>query len=333
MRSRVREEVPDSMIDCGLVAQAIAEYDPDAHEASIVKAGEQREEFLGLFSKEGWPAMTLDRYALGQADHPDNFCRWMEFVTTELGSMKGGSARKHLIYFQAAAGEWWFDRKLYGSVEEAWQAVHQGFLTALELAETGRWAEIEQIAALRSGPALVNKMLSAYFPDEILPINSQSHLRHFLRELGDGQADDHDLGTTSLNRRLLEGLRACRSSTDGQRSRWSGFSIRGGSVHSLPRLRVGRLVMWRPSSPERSRRLATTAWRCAAKRRTRSRKLLDDAAGRMTEPEARSLLKLFNADFNKGRRVDVRFSPAFVGHTANVLVGNLDDLNEWTGRL
>src|SRR5262245_12986985 len=178
------------MIDCALIVQAIDEYDPDAQEASIVKAGEQRDEVLALFPREAWPEMTLDRYALGQAEHPDNFCRWMEFVTTEFSSIKGGSARKHLIYFQAATGEWWFETKLYASVDEAWEAVHKGFLDALALAEAGKWSEVEQIPALRSGPALVNKTLSIYSPDELLPINSESHLRHFLRELGEQRADD-----------------------------------------------------------------------------------------------------------------------------------------------
>jgi 5-methylcytosine-specific restriction protein B len=148
------------MIDCELIAQALTEYDPDVQEANIVKAEEQRTQFLALFPKDGWPDMTLDRYALGQPDHPDNFCRWMEFVTTQLGSMKGGSAKKLLIYFQAAAGQWWFNEKLHSSVEEAWQAVHRGFLDALAFADAGKWSEIEAIAALRPGPALVNKTLS-----------------------------------------------------------------------------------------------------------------------------------------------------------------------------
>jgi 5-methylcytosine-specific restriction protein B len=63
------------------------------------------------------------------------------------------------------------------------------------------------IASLRGGPALVNKTLYVYFPGELLPINSQTHLRHFLRELGEARADDQGLGTTSLNRVLLAGLR------------------------------------------------------------------------------------------------------------------------------
>ena len=59
----------------------------------------------------------------------------MEFVTTELGSIKGGSARKHLIYFQKAAGEWWFDKKLYSNPEEAWQCKGSAGATVNDQAE------------------------------------------------------------------------------------------------------------------------------------------------------------------------------------------------------
>lgn len=197
------------MINCDRIAQALIDYDPDAQEARVEKAEDQRVQLLARFPKDGWPEMTLDRYALGKPDHPDNFCRWMEFVTADMGSIKGGSARKHLIYYQAEAGRWWFNEKLYPNVEEAWNAVHTGFLKAIEYAEAGEWDEIERIDALRSAPALRNKTLWAYFPDALMPINSQSHLRHYLRELGDPQANDQSLSTIKLSRRLLEGLRAC----------------------------------------------------------------------------------------------------------------------------
>ena len=321
------------MIDCNIVAQALDEYDPDVQEANIVKADDQREQFLQLFPKEGWPSMSLDRYALGQADHPENFCRYMEFVTTEVGSIKGGAASKHLIYFQAGTGQWWFNDKLYSSVEDAWAAVHQGFLDALELADAGKWSEIEQIVALRSGPALVNKLLSIYYPDEILPINSQSHLRHFLRELGDSQAENHVLGTISLNRQLLQGLRSCT-----ELQGWTGQQM-------MRLLYTTHLSPFVPKDegrpiPDVAAFIAKTLDeagddRLERRRQTeaQARKLLDDSAGHMTEEQARTLLKLFNADWNKGRRNDTRFSPAFVGHTANLLVGNLEAFNDWTGRL
>jgi MoxR-like ATPase len=321
------------VINCEPIAQALDEYDPDAQEPGIVKAEEQRAQFLALFPQDGWPAMTLDRYALGQAAHPDNFCRWMEFVTTELGSMKGGNARKHLIYFQAATGQWWFDEKLYTSVDEAWQAVHQGFVDAFAFAETGKWTEIEGIAALRSGPALVNKALSAYFPDDVLPINSQSHLRRFLRELGDPQADDQALGTTGLNRLLLHGLRACSE-------------LEGWTTKQMERLLYSTHLNPFAAQPSDGPIEDVAAFiaktleeagddRLEVRRQTedQARKLLDDTSGQMTEAQARELLKLFNVDFNKGRRYATRFSPAFVGQTANALVANLGALNDWTSRL
>lgn len=120
------------MIDCGRIDQALIEYDPDDQKARVAKAEDQRVQLLARFPKDGWPEMTLDHYALGQPGHPDNFCRWMEFVTTDMGSIKGGSARKHLIHYQAETGRWWFNESLYRGVEEAWNAVHAGFLKAIE---------------------------------------------------------------------------------------------------------------------------------------------------------------------------------------------------------
>ncbi len=137
------------MIDCKVIAQLLVDYDPDAHEVSIVKAEEQRADFVENCPKDGWPTMTLDRYALGQADHPENFCRWMEFVTSDLGSIRGGNARKHLIFFRAQAGEWSFDTNLYESVEAAWASVRQAFIDAIAFADSGEWASIDAIAALR----------------------------------------------------------------------------------------------------------------------------------------------------------------------------------------
>jgi MoxR-like ATPase len=320
------------MIDAGLVAQAVAAYDPAAHEASILMAEEQRAEVLALFPADGWTSMTLERYALGQPDRPDNFCRWMEFVTVELGSIKGGNARKHLIYFQAKAGEWWFDTKLFSSVEEAWDAVRQGFVDAIELARQGAWDDIAKIKALASGPALVTKALSIYFPDELLPINSQTHLRHFLRELGESRADDPGMSTQSLNRLLLEGLRAS-GEVDGWTTKAMERLLYSAEFNPFGNQAPGPI----PDAAAFIRASLEEAGdnRLEARRETedQARKLLAEKAGGMTEDEGRSLLTLFNLDFDNGKQTVTRFSPAFVGQTANGLLANLDSLNHWTERL
>lgn len=89
------------MIDCGRLTALLADFDPNAHAEDLAKADDDRRQLLERFPRESWPQMTLQRYALGQADQPDSFCRWMEFVATTFSSIRGGSARKHLIYFQA----------------------------------------------------------------------------------------------------------------------------------------------------------------------------------------------------------------------------------------
>src|SRR5690606_15254621 len=54
-------------------------------------ASEERGELLRRFPRDHWPEMTLEEYALGHEDSEDSFCRWMEFKSQALGSIRGGS--------------------------------------------------------------------------------------------------------------------------------------------------------------------------------------------------------------------------------------------------
>jgi len=320
------------MISCGLIAQALETYDGEAEAPKVEVAAAQLAEVLESFPRDEWPQMPLERYALGQADHPDSFCRWLEFRAKELGSIRGGSARKHHIYFQRA-GEWWFEDDRYASVEEAWEAVRGGFVEALALAGEGRWEEIDRIAALRGGPALLTKTLHVYFPDEVLPVYSHAHIAHFLRELGETQSGFDSLGTVSLNRLLLHDLRQC-----GELDGWSTKQIEtllyatplspvaddpGTDAISDVGTFVSETIAAYDDAGIEARRGAEDE----------ARSLLDESAGKMDDRQLRELLKLFNADSHKGRRYQTRFSPAFVGATANGLAANLDKVNAWTERL
>ena len=318
------------MIDISTALRLFEAYDPAAHADQLERSERQRAELLARFPKEGWPTLSLDDYALGQADHPDTFCRWMEFVADEMGSIRGGSSFKHLIYYRAGVGEWWFDTQIYGSVDEAWSAVRQGFVDAIAAGEAGDWSAVEAIQALRSGRALVCKTMHLYFPTQILPINSSTHLRHFLRGLGDGRADDQSLGTISLNRLLLEGLRSVPE-LDGMTTKElermlyeSELNPFAPPMFTTPIADVAGFI--RDTLAEGGHdRLET--------RRTsedRARRLLDDHAGELSEGELRELLRLFNVDFDKGKPAANRFTPGFTGSIANGLVAHLDLLNHWT---
>jgi 5-methylcytosine-specific restriction enzyme B len=186
---------------------AIADFDPAAYQAFEHEAEAQRAETLRRYPRESWHEMRLEDYAQGQARNPENFCRWIERQTDQMGSNRGGSARKLIIYKHAEKPGWYFPRE-YDNEHDAWEAVRGAFLQAFQCADAGRWDEIDEIEPLHRGAGLLAKTLWVYFPDDMLPITSSSNLRHFLRVAGrDDMAQNQGVRTVQLNRTLLAELR------------------------------------------------------------------------------------------------------------------------------
>jgi 5-methylcytosine-specific restriction protein B len=130
----------------------------------------------------------------------------MEFRARKLGGIGGGSSRKHIIYKRKSASGWYFPSQ-YRDEHEAWAHVRAGYLGAFEKAREGDWGAIDDIEALRSGPALRLKTLHVYFPHDILSIYSKPHLQHFLGLFGRPEATEHTDDVVRLNRALLATLR------------------------------------------------------------------------------------------------------------------------------
>jgi 5-methylcytosine-specific restriction protein B len=184
----------------------LAGYDKELDAEHVAAAEAERKEFLSRFPLAAWPQMPLEKYAIGQENSENNFCRWAEFATPHLGSMRGGSSRKLIIYWQKDKNSWWFTRT-YKNENEAWSTLRDGFCRAFQLIEADDWDEIDAQIQLVIGPLLLLKTLHLYFPTKVLSIYSQEHLRHFLRELGDPAADNRSLGAVALNQALLANLR------------------------------------------------------------------------------------------------------------------------------
>ncbi len=321
------------MINQSIVRQALVSFEEADHEKDLAGAEEQRAECLRLYPTGAWPHMPLERYALGQPGNPETpetFCRRMEFLTPDLGSIKGGTSRKCLIYLSSATNDWWYDTKRFDSADEAWQAIRSGFAQAIHLAEANDWAGIERIDALKSGPALLNKTLALYFPDRLLPVNSQTHLRHFLRELGHPDADDMELGTIRLNRLLFEGLRSVDEIAD-----WSTKKLERllytTELDPFPAVQPGKAITDVAGFIAKAME-EMPAIRLETRQRglDEAARLLDASAGAMTEEQARQLFTLFNTDWSRGKEYKTRFSPGFVGSVANMLVSDLGRFNERT---
>ena len=207
LRDEAGLEVPDPVstvadIDSvGDLEDAVEAFDRDAARPAAERAETMRRSIVARFPIERWPALPLERYALGGPDH-DNFCYVMEFESEALCSMRGGSARKHAIY-RKASGDWYYDDS-YPSVEAAWEAVRGAFVEAFRLARADEFEAVDDLRPIRSAAALRTKALYVYFPDELLPITSSAHLAHFIALLG-GSIGQR--GTVEANRTLLELLR------------------------------------------------------------------------------------------------------------------------------
>lgn len=189
------------------VKAALEGYDPSLDGEHLSVAEQERGELLERFPRERWPEMQLIDYAVGQEDSSDTYCRWIEFKAVHLGSIKGGSARKLIIYKRKNRPGWHYDEAAFDSVEQAWEAVRGQFVAAMDYARTGEWSAIDDLGALKAGQALLVKTLHLYFPEQILPINSREHLRHYLDLLDRPEAGESSLGAVALNRALLDELR------------------------------------------------------------------------------------------------------------------------------
>ncbi|MBP8002394.1 MAG: EVE domain-containing protein [Chloroflexi bacterium] len=199
------------------IQYALKNYDRAAHQDHVTQAEQERQAMQQRFPLESWPDMRLEQYALGQPDSAETYCRWLEFGTPHMGSMRGGSSLKHLIYKHKNKPGWYYPPS-FSNEQEAWQQIREDFVRMFTLAREGRWAEIGEIESL--GRALKLKSLHLYFPDDILPITSSDHLQHFLQRLGAFQEEMKNWDGVRLNRHLLQTMRGY-----GELQEWSSAEM------------------------------------------------------------------------------------------------------------
>ncbi|MFJ1569882.1 McrB family protein [Streptomyces erythrochromogenes] len=206
--------------EMGLSAAA-AEFDRSTAAEAETAATDERKRVLSQFSLEEWATLPLSRYALGQAAPSGSgptYCRLMEFGTPNLGSIKGGSAAKHIMYHHNS-GEWRVAAPLRGmEPQDSWEELRGQFVRAFEAVAAGDFEAVNDLEALRYGQTLVTKSLATYFPEHFLPIYAGEHLRKFVTLL-DGAAES-DTPAWDSNRRLLELVRS-RAEFDG----WGGQEV------------------------------------------------------------------------------------------------------------
>src|SRR5689334_19227015 len=113
------------------IQEALERYDGTQFRDYLATAERERTEMLKRFPLDGWPHMTLEDYALGQ-NSADVYSRWLEFGTPHLGSIKGGSAIKHLIYKKKDGLGWRFSN-IFADEQAAWDSLHGAFVRMFDL--------------------------------------------------------------------------------------------------------------------------------------------------------------------------------------------------------
>ncbi|OIJ69795.1 McrB family protein [Streptomyces mangrovisoli] len=211
-------------------------------------AEDERGQVLARFPLDGWAELPLERYALGQsapAGSGPTYCRMLEFLTPNLGSIKGGSAAKHIMYHHVS-GEWRLAAPLRGmEPQEAWAELRGQFVRAFDAVSAGDFDALDDLEVLRFGPTLVTKTLATYFPEHFLPIYAGEHLRRFATVLGDSAQGDAPAWRS--NRRLLKLVRE-RAEFEG----WTRYEVMHFLYrHADPRPR--QRTIWKIAPGERGR--------------------------------------------------------------------------------
>ncbi|ANZ42404.1 hypothetical protein BBK82_01150 [Lentzea guizhouensis] len=146
-------------------------------DAELELAARERKRVVADYPLEDWAQLPLERFAIGTGE--PSFCEAMEDDTPHLGSIKGGSFAKHIIFQRERTQKWYVaGARKEQSPERAWAAVNDEFVGAL-------LGDLNTVPSLRHGQSLVTKALHTYRPRAFLPIYSAADLRMLILALGE----------------------------------------------------------------------------------------------------------------------------------------------------
>ena len=180
-------------------------FDRSSLQPRVKEADRLRQMLREKFPMESMATLPLDKYAIGLGE--GTLCYEYEFGSVDIGSIRGGSASKYLVFFNKAKNVWKCTLRGEPDAHKAWELLRTGIVETLKLATEGKWDDLEQIPVAGFIPALRAKMLHVFFPDELLPIFSYSHLKRFIADLGITWKRPKDSYTIAANRFLLQHLR------------------------------------------------------------------------------------------------------------------------------
>ena len=182
-----------------------AAFDRSSLQPNVQEAERLRQILQEKFPMDSIATLSLEKYAIGLGE--GTLCYEYEFGSVQLGSIKGGNASKFLVFFNKGKGVWKSTLRSEPDAHKAWELLRSGLVESLQLAAAGRWEEIDPNPIAQYIPALRAKVLHVFYPDDLLPIFSFSHLKRFIADLGLDWKRPKNAYTVTANRYLLQHLR------------------------------------------------------------------------------------------------------------------------------
>lgn len=159
----------------------VSNFEQEYVEENIEKREELRKQFVIEFPIESIRDMELERYALGKRQGSMSW--WLEYHTIELGSIKGGSAQKHKIFFSIKDDKWVYPKEFQNETD-AWIKLRAEFYKYIKNFNTSEYTILEQDNIIYSMNMVRSKLLFMYYPSKLLPMYSTEHILTALEFFG-----------------------------------------------------------------------------------------------------------------------------------------------------
>lgn len=169
----------------------IDKYQMEENSDERVEHAEQLlKEFQEKYSKEKFKNMKLEEYALGKEEN--SYSWWLEYYSEVLGSIKGGIAKKHIIYFSRDHQEWIYPDEFSNEIE-AWEKLREDFCELID-----HVGDIKSTNLLSKANMVKTKTIYLFYPDRFLPVYSIADMILFLQELGVDKLEYDSIKNDSL---------------------------------------------------------------------------------------------------------------------------------------
>lgn len=159
----------------------ISVFEQEYTDEDVEKKEKLRKQFVYEFPLESIKDMELDKYALGKRQ--GSLSWWIEYNSTELGSIKGGTAHKHKIFFSIKEDKWVYPKE-FENETEAWSELRTQLYKYIKEFNVESYVVPEENNIIYSMNMVRTKLLYMYYPDKFLPMYSLEHIISALEFFG-----------------------------------------------------------------------------------------------------------------------------------------------------